>query len=27
MIPSCVRYKNVKPRGFATKMKRWKLNP
>ena len=26
-VPSCVKYSNVKPKGFATKLKRWKLNP
>lgn len=26
-IPDCVTYKNIRPRGFATKLKRWKLNP
>lgn len=27
MLPSCVKYNTIKPRGFSTKMKRWKLNP
>lgn len=26
-IPSVIRYGNIKPRGFATKYRRWEVNP
>lgn len=27
MLPNCVKYNSIKPKGFATKNKRWCLNP